>query len=107
MDDPSAWLAEDFRGNEESFIYHFTEQDLKEVEAAIAKVEAKGLRIEVWLTHLHCFVHFHWAILLYLVLFMTRPNQDCLLSVLSISHAVWLHSKLHHPGFLSLCHLVG
>ena len=89
MDDPSAWLAEDFRGNEESFIYHFTEQDLKEVEAAIAKVEAKGLRIEVWptaLTHLH----FHWAI---------RPNQDCLLSVLSISHAVCMHSKLHHPGF--------
>ena len=48
VDDPSAWLAEDYQGREDSFIYHFTEQDLKEIRAAVAKVEAKGLRIEVW-----------------------------------------------------------
>ena len=48
VDDPSAWLAEDYRGREESFIYHFTEQYLKEIHAAVAKVEAKGLRIEGW-----------------------------------------------------------
>ena len=47
MDDPSAWLAEDYRGKDESFIYHFTQQDLKEVEAAVGQAEAKGLRIEV------------------------------------------------------------
>ena len=47
VDDPSAWLADDYRGKEESFIYHFTPEDLAEVEAAVAQVEAKGLRIEV------------------------------------------------------------
>lgn len=47
VDDPSAWLAEDYKGKEDSYIYHFTEQDLKEIKAAVAKVEAKGLRIEV------------------------------------------------------------
>ena len=47
MDDPSAWLAEDFQGKEDSFTYHFTEQDLREIRAAVAKVKAKGLRIEV------------------------------------------------------------
>ncbi len=51
MDDPSAWLAEDFKGKEDSYIYHFTEQDLREIQAAIAKVEAKGLRIEVSCNH--------------------------------------------------------
>lgn len=47
MDDPSAWVAEDYRGKEDTFIYRFTEQDLREVEAAVAIVEARGLRIEV------------------------------------------------------------
>ena len=47
MDDPSAWVAADYRGNEDAFIYRLTKQDLKEVEAAVAAVEAKGLRIEV------------------------------------------------------------
>ena len=47
MDDPSAWVAADYRGNEDAFIYCLTKQDLKEVEAAVAAVEAKGLRIEV------------------------------------------------------------
>ncbi len=47
MDDPSAWVAADYRGNEDAFIYCLTKQDLKEVEAAVATVETKGLRIEV------------------------------------------------------------
>lgn len=47
MDDPSAWLAEDFQGKEDSYTYHFTEQDLREIRDAITKIEAKGLRIEV------------------------------------------------------------
>ena len=47
MDDPSAWVAGDYRGNEDAFIYRLTRQDLEEVEAAVAAVEAKGLRIEV------------------------------------------------------------
>lgn len=47
VDDPSAWLAGDYKGKEDSYIYHFTEEDLKEIRAAIAKVEAEGLRIEV------------------------------------------------------------
>jgi len=47
VDDPSAWLAEDYRGKDEYFIYHFTQQDLKEVEFAVGQAEAKGLRIEV------------------------------------------------------------
>ena len=70
VDDPSAWLAEDFKGKEESFIYHFTEQDLKEIDAAIAKVEAKGLRIEVGICA-------HWPQLL----------VNCLIGCLYVSGA--------------------
>ena len=47
VDDPSAWVAADYRGNEDAFIYRLTKQDLKEVAAAVAAVEANGLRIEV------------------------------------------------------------
>ncbi|CAK0785174.1 hypothetical protein CVIRNUC_008380 [Coccomyxa viridis] len=52
VDDPSAWVAADYRGNEDAFIYRLTKQDLKEVEAAVATVETKGLRIEGNLVHI-------------------------------------------------------
>ena len=47
MDDPSAWLAADYQGREDSFIYTFTPQDIQELDAAISQVEKQGLRVEV------------------------------------------------------------
>ena len=47
VDDPSAWLAADYKGNEDTYIYTLTPEDIKEVDEAIALVEKGGLRIEV------------------------------------------------------------
>lgn len=47
VDDPSAWLAADYRGLEDTFIYTFTTQDIRELDAAIIHVEKQGLRTEV------------------------------------------------------------
>jgi hypothetical protein len=47
VDDPSAWVAADYKNKEHEYIYTLNEDDIKEVDAAIALVEANGLRIEV------------------------------------------------------------
>ncbi len=47
VDDPSAWLAEEYKGKEDTYIYTLTAEDIKELDAAIALVEKEGLRIEV------------------------------------------------------------
>lgn len=48
VDDPSAWLAEEYKGKEDTYIHTLTAEDIKELDAAIALVEKEGLRIEVW-----------------------------------------------------------
>ena len=53
VDDPSAWLAADYQGKEDSFIYTLTPEDIRELDAAIALVEKNGLRIEVRCHVLH------------------------------------------------------
>ena len=47
VDDPSAWLVADYQGREDAYIYAFTPEDIQELDAAIARVEQGGLRIEV------------------------------------------------------------
>lgn len=47
MDDPSAWLATDYKGKQDTYIYTLTPEDIMEIDAAIALVEKGGLRIEV------------------------------------------------------------
>jgi hypothetical protein len=47
VDDPSAWLVKDYQGREDAYIYTFTPEDIQELDAAIARVEQGGLRIEV------------------------------------------------------------
>ncbi len=46
VDDPSAWLAADYKDKESSYIYTLTPEDISELDAAIALVEKNGLRIE-------------------------------------------------------------
>jgi hypothetical protein len=44
---PSAWVAADYQHSSQEWIYTFSEQDLREVEAACAHVERLGLEIQV------------------------------------------------------------
>ncbi len=61
MDDPSAWLAADYKNKQDAYIYTLTPEDIKEVDAAIALVEEGGLRIEVCFNcHLLCLYIHHF-----------------------------------------------
>jgi hypothetical protein len=46
---PNDWKAQDFRGDENAhkWQYHLTDDDIAEVEAALAAVKQRGLKIEV------------------------------------------------------------
>lgn len=41
---PSAWVGSEIQKDSESYIYHVTESDIKELDAAIAAVEASGVK---------------------------------------------------------------
>ena len=46
IEGPDAWYAKDYAGTEKH-IYHLSEQDLVELDAAVASVEASGIDIKV------------------------------------------------------------
>ena len=43
---PAAWYAADYRDSD-AWIYRLTEEDLAEIEAAVAAVEASGANVQV------------------------------------------------------------
>lgn len=50
---PSAWVAADYRDNE-NWIYRLSPADVQELDAAVARVIASGARIQVsgcWVVH--------------------------------------------------------
>lgn len=45
IEDPAAWTVESLNARREEWIYHLTEQDIEELDEAIAAVEAAGMEI--------------------------------------------------------------
>ena len=52
IEGPDAWYAKDYAGTEKH-IYRLSEQDLVELDAAVASVEASGIDIKVGVPHSH------------------------------------------------------
>ena len=46
IDDPAAWTVADWNGRDD-WIYHLTDTDLAELNAAVTAVQARGVREEV------------------------------------------------------------
>ena len=46
LDDSSAWIGPELAKHPERWMYHLSERDLGEIEAAVAAVRARGLAIE-------------------------------------------------------------
>lgn len=44
---PSLWYARDLQSKPELFVYHLTETDIQELDAAIAAVAASGKELKV------------------------------------------------------------
>ena len=47
INDPAAWTVAELSACKDEWIYHLTEQDVEELDEAIASVEARGLDIMV------------------------------------------------------------
>ena len=56
ISDPANWKAADLRGHEAEYTYTFTESDISELQAAVAKLEARGITDGRQIQQVCCFL---------------------------------------------------